>query len=307
MSAKFRTWKWLPRIELVKFKPIDFFPPPPTQFKQLCLASKTRTIGDALVLTPIARKLKTKYPDLKLTTYIRGFNPVVFYNNPYMDGISYTPDKIYGDDCNDGTGQLIQLKERFFGLDISVAPKPELFTTAHEKTAARKWIQNNEYGIKKPICIIHPWGHTHQNVAPVDYWEYLVENWKYKIHFIQVGVSGHTKVTGCHQYALFSRGGPLEGPWGVRSLFALIEQADFFIGVDSGPMHIARAFDKKSLILSDLGNIESYLERRRKTPYYLDKVFEHSFIYEENTHLDMTSLGVDQALERSHHFIGALA
>lgn len=295
-------WRYLPKIELVKFKSIDLFPSKPLLdgehgFESLCIASKTRTIGDALVLTPIARKLKTKYPGLHLSTYIRGFNPIVFYNNPYIDKISYLPGALYGDDANYGSGHLIQLKEQYFGLDLSQDPKPEIFLTSEEKNSAAKLIEPlKESGL--PICILHAWGHTHRNVAPPEYWDYLVENWKYKVKFVQVGLKGQEPIRNCHLHYWSPR-----EPWAARKLFALMSQADAFIGVDSGPMHIAKAFGLTSLILTDLGDVDAYLSKRRAKPYFLDQIFQHSFIYESNSHLDMTTLDVDEALYRSHRFV----
>ena len=84
----------LPQIELVRFSPVDFFPPKPARLDRLesiCVGSKTRTIGDALMLSSLPRKLKKRYPSLKILTYPRGFNPVVFWNNPFVDGITFTP------------------------------------------------------------------------------------------------------------------------------------------------------------------------------------------------------------------------
>ena len=49
-------------------------------------------------------------PPLKILTYPRGFNPVVFWNNPFVDGITFTPGALYGDDCCEGSGHNIQLK-----------------------------------------------------------------------------------------------------------------------------------------------------------------------------------------------------
>src|SRR4051812_1827166 len=89
-----------PRIELRRFRQIDFFPPHP-RFEELgsiCIGSKTRTIGDALILSTLPAKLKALHPNLKITTYPRAFNPVVFYGNPHVSGVSYLPKRVYGDD-----------------------------------------------------------------------------------------------------------------------------------------------------------------------------------------------------------------
>src|SRR6185437_15056062 len=139
-------WYRLPQIELARFKAIDFFPPKPErigELRSICIASKNRTIGDALILSALPRLLKQRYPKLKVLTYPRGFNPVVFWNNPYVDGITYLPHAIFGDDTNEGSGHLITLKENFFGLksgeDARENPRPELYPTASETRWAKEF------------------------------------------------------------------------------------------------------------------------------------------------------------------------
>jgi hypothetical protein len=85
-------WYRYPQIELIKFCPVDFFPSKPERLdslKSICLGTKTRTVGDALMLSSLPRKLKKRYPHLKILTYPRGLNPVVFWNNPHVDGITF--------------------------------------------------------------------------------------------------------------------------------------------------------------------------------------------------------------------------
>src|SRR6476620_352637 len=84
-----------------------------TQQKWICIGTKSRNLGDALILTPIAGQLKQKFPQLKIYSFARAFNPVVFYGNPTIERVKYFPQKVFGDDCNWGEGQVIVQKERF--------------------------------------------------------------------------------------------------------------------------------------------------------------------------------------------------
>src|SRR5947209_4700468 len=106
----------------------------------ICIATKSRNLGDALVLTTLPAKLKEKFPKLRIFTYPRGFNPVVFAHNPAVAGVQRLPRAVYGDDTNWGAGNLIQLKERFFGLEASAEPRPEIHLTPGEREWARGYI-----------------------------------------------------------------------------------------------------------------------------------------------------------------------
>jgi ADP-heptose:LPS heptosyltransferase len=275
-------WKILgprvPRVELVKLRQVDFFPPQPRlkELSRICIGTKTRTIGDALVLSTLPGKLKARYPHLQIDTYPRGFNPVVFYGNPHVSGVSYFPGKLYGDDCNSGSGQLIELKERFFGLPVSEKPRPEIHLTAHES----KGIPSSDL----PICVIHPWGKTRSQVLNSVFWEDKIAALKNKICFWQVGIEGQAPIPGCDQVFLLPR-----GYHNARKLFALMRRADFFVGVDSGPMHVARAFGVPSFVFLDFGvRPEELFRVRRENPYYLHSNLLSGFLYEENQHVDVT-------------------
>jgi hypothetical protein len=106
-------------MELAWLRRTDFFPPWQEDWSGLgsiCIGTKSRNLGDALALTTLPAKLRARYPGLRITTFPRGFNRVVFRGNPAVSGISRAPRAAYGDDCNLGGGHLIQQKERFFGL-----------------------------------------------------------------------------------------------------------------------------------------------------------------------------------------------
>lgn len=274
---------WLPPIELSRFKKIDYFPPRP-QFPQeleraetICIGTKNRTIGDALVLSTLPRKLAEKYPNLKIYTYPRGFNRAVFHGNPWVSGVRYLPDRLYGDDANWGSGHLIQLKERFFELPVSDVPRPEVFLDPAEKVWAERYLQT---GAKK-IVAIHAWGHTRKSVASPDFWQELVRRFSDRFDFLQLGVAGQLAIPGCKWHFLAPRRFR-----SARNLFALMSRASFFVGVDSGPMHVARAFDVPSFLLLEHHDPKEAFEARWKHPYFYNKAqLASSFLYEENTHL----------------------
>jgi ADP-heptose:LPS heptosyltransferase len=255
-------------MEFVWLKDIEFFPPRlnPEALAEmardrvpLCVATKSRNLGDALALSSLPRRLKARYPGLPIHTYPRGFNPIVFQNNPWVDRVSYIPDAVYGDDCNFGTGQLIQQKEQFFGLEPSVHPRPEIHLVDAERSWARELVSSKTLpgNDAKPLVILHPWGKTNSAIAPVEFWDALVARYQGRLRFWQVGVVGHGAIQGCEYYFLQS-----PGRQNARKLFALMERARAFVGIDSGPMHVARTFELPSAILTNLSDIEKLLERR---------------------------------------------
>jgi ADP-heptose:LPS heptosyltransferase len=282
-------------MELARFKKIDFFPPwreSLDDLRSICIATKSRNLGDALALSTLPEKLKAKYPHLRISTYPRGFNPVVFENNPAVERIDYLPDAIYGDDTNLGTGQLIHLKERFFALPLSPSTRAKLHLSEEEirwrdRLLAEKLLPKN---VGKPLCILHPWGSTRNRVLPVKFWDKLVEENSDRYRFWQAGVFGHPAVVGC-EYYLFLKPRPGE----ARKLFSIMSAANKFIGVDSGPMHVARAFDIPSLVLLNhaSGNdIPTILKRRDQEPYFINGNWIFSPLYSDNLHLSIPALPV---------------
>ncbi len=268
----------------------------------LCLASKTRTLGDALIAASVAQKLKAKYPGLKIFTYNRAFNPVVTRHHPAFSGTAWFPRAVFGDDCNLGSGHLIQLKEQWFGLDVSSDPRPQIFLSENEKTAAKNWLVQNLDQRLKPLLFIHPWGHTWTQVLSERDWAFLIREYKSEFHVVQLGVEGHQKIEGVDAFFKASRRFLV-----ARLLFALISQASNFIGVNSGPMHVAASFKIPSLILIQEGDPREIFEQRFTMPYYLAGNQTRGFLYECNEHFclktqDRTGLQISfqKLLQRGH-------
>jgi len=269
-------WYLLPQLEFARFKAIDFFPPKPARIevlRSICIGSKSRSIGDALMLSSLPRRLKQRYPKLRILTYPRGFNPVVFWNNPHVDGMSFLPDALYGDDSNEGSGHLIQMKERFFGVESSESPRPELYLTDSEIRWARDFViaRSADGRLNLPLLVIHPFGSTLGAVLEPQVWARFVGEQSERFRIAQVGVDGQTAIPGCDFHFL----APKKRAAG-RRLFALLKAADRFIGIDSGPMHVARAFGIPSLIVTE------------RAPLHAG--WRSAFLYEDVEYLHVSSL-----------------
>jgi ADP-heptose:LPS heptosyltransferase len=269
-----------------------------TGWTSLSLGTKMRTLGDALMQSTLPEKLKSKYPNLKIYLFQRAMNPVVFANNPAIDGKCYFPKRLYADDCDWGQGHHIQLKESYFGLPIASPPKGRIFLTEKEKAWAKDWIQKQGLNPEKSITLLHPWGGTWPKVAALELWSNLVSRFRGKTQFVQIGVVGHTEVPGVQASLLTEK-----DPWEARKLFALFERSKIFVGVNSGPMHVARVFDVPSLIVTQQGSLQGIFEKRRRLPYYQGMNIYGAFLYEENQHLEVDLLSPQKALEAASQFL----
>jgi hypothetical protein len=271
-------------------RPIDFFPPRRARWEDLssiCIASKSRSLGDAMMLTTLPAKLRARYPRLAIDTYARGLNPAIFEANPHVRGVARFPRAIYGDDCNWGSGHLLQLKEQFFDLPVSEPPRPELYLSDRERAAARRYVVRRSFTdtvaeLARPLIILHPWGKTWEAAAEVEFWDALVARWKHRARFWQVGMLGQGAVQGCEYYLWTTRGSSTE----ARRLFAITEQAQAFVGVDSGPMHVAAAFAKPSFILLPPRRPDprGMFELRAERAHYLNFRHDPGFLYPQNEH-----------------------
>jgi len=280
----------------------DFFPPPPddlSRLRRICIGTKSRSLGDALMLSSLPRRLKERYPGLEIRVFPRAFNPYVFSGNPHVDGIAIFPDRLYGDDANRGAGHLIQLKEQFFGLEPSSSPRPELHLTRAEGDWIDRFIRERGQS-DRPICVIHPWGSTVKAAAPRDFWIELVRRGAGRFRFWQVGLEGHEAIPGCEFHFFRS---PRRSE--CRRIFSLMSRAAAFVGVDSGPMHVAAAFGVRSLIVLQSGRSQEIFDRRRVQPYFLHQNYRHAFLYERNEHLDAEHLSPAEMSDRAGGFLTA--
>ncbi len=254
------------------------------------------------MLSSLPRKLKKRYPSLRILTYPRGFNPVVFWNNPFVDGITFTPGRLFGDDCCEGRGHNIELKDFYFEVEHDELPRPEIYLTEEEKlwgaNQVAKLAESEKDRARLPILIIHPFGSNFPKVLAPEVWGRFTSQWRDHYRIIQVGVEGQHTIPGCDLNFL----APRKRKFG-RKLFALISQASRFIGVDSGPMHIARAFKIPSLIVTDGADPQDIFTRRRSFPYYLVKNHSRAFLYEDLPHLYVPSVDEDGLVRKMGDFL----
>lgn len=290
-------WRWLPPLDLTRLRKTERFPPPPPRpltATAVCIATKSRNLGDALILTSLPRRLAAQYPELRIDTALRAFNPVVFLGNPWVRRPLYLPARIYGDDANLGHGHQIELKERFFGLLPEASPKPEIYLLPHEQAWA---LRERRTADDRPIALIHCWGHTRKKTLAPTAWQKIVAGLQPEASIWQLGLEGQPPIAGCDRYFFLP-----PQPAFARKLFAIASQAQAFIGVDSGPMHVARAFELPSLIVVEQAGLAERFVRRRQAPYFLYSNRTHAFLYEQNTHLSVVEQDEATIVEKAIQF-----
>jgi hypothetical protein len=148
--------------------------------------------------------------------------------------------------------------------------------------------------------MIHPFGNTVKTVATRHFWETVAKRWSHSYRFWQLGIAGQDHVPGCERHFLLPH-----AYRNARKAFAVMSRASLFLGLNSGPMHVARAFGIPSLILTREGEIATIFKVRHEAPYFLYHNWKHAFLYEENTHFDVTTHNDDQLLARIDTYLEA--
>lgn len=294
----------LPELGILgRLRGTDFYPSHETLERALargsiCVATKSRNLGDALALSTLPGKLRRMYPRLRIETHARGFNPIVFLGNPAVTGVVQAPLAVFGDDCNAGVGHLIQLKERWFSLPVSEEPRPEVHLTEAERAWAKRYLLKHTIpeNTQKPLIILHPWGRTNADLLKVEVWNQLVKRWSQRYRFWQLGMKNHEPVQGCEHYFFTA-----PNRWQARKTFALMPFAQRFIGVDSGPMHLARASFVPSLVISPHPHPELARRDAHNGPWNEGENRLYVTLYEGNLHSNLAQADsmMDQLLENS--------
>jgi hypothetical protein len=284
-SMAYSLWYRFQKREYTRQKRTEFYPWDWKSNAELCLGTKSRNLGDALILTPLFKKLPETYPELKLSGFIRAFNPVVLKNQPAVTRIERGPSQLFGDDINLGSGHMIEQKFNWFQLPYTQDEvKPLIFLSLEERAQAQETLNQLFPENLEPLWILHPWGKTWNSLLSKETWETWVAAIPKTHRILQIGMPGEKRILGAKFYEL----NPTTHQ-SARELFALMEQAQRFIGVDSGPMHVASAFSVKALILVQTaaeGILAEGMALRSSLPYFHPKVRHFSNLYQSQSHLE---------------------
>ena len=214
-------------------------------------------LGDILVITPLIEqmarhlgrriRIATAPFDIRIGKDDRETKYPVWDNNPFVSEIV----EIEEEDWNSLPylyGELKQacqfshiIENNCFAFGLRPGPiRPRIYLTAEEQI----WAFEALRGVKRPILCLHPGGKTAPSADQPwgkQRWLELVDYFRHRAGFLQIG------------FPAFDRNelGILQFNTTVREMFALVWASDLFVGFDSSPMHVARAFTKPSLILWD--------------------------------------------------------
>jgi ADP-heptose:LPS heptosyltransferase len=194
-------------------------------------------LGDVLCAEPfIAALRKAGYQQIhfEADTYSE-----VIANHPHL-----TPGKPEGEFDTFDLTNVYELRLQMLMIDAYLEPfglqlseeekKPTIYLTEEEKKYAENKLGNDNWVV---LDISYPGGPLGRAHWPISYWEPILEFLKsqgYKILWIS-----HNRAAQPSSIVDLD----IRGFTTLRELFALIHRCKLFLGMDSGPMHVAQAFD----------------------------------------------------------------
>jgi ADP-heptose:LPS heptosyltransferase len=218
-------------------------------------------IGDVLMVTPLLRQLKNDFPTIDLTLALdrnsTGAADVYYQltkNAPFIDHIvdARTVDKRKYDLWSDVTSVCIKYEHRrlpvmnridIFSKHVGIPRLADPLPFYQVENDERLWARDVMSASRKKKLILHTASFDGKRSWPAGRNKELLDLLRDERPDIQVllfdynsSVGPRPEVLNCSAYS-------------VRQKAALIEQADLFVGPDSGPMHLAGALRKKSLVI----------------------------------------------------------
>jgi hypothetical protein len=134
----------------------------------------------------------------------------------------------------------------------------------------------------------------------LDFWKRLVAAHSHRVRFVQMGLEGEPRVPGCTDWLMGRR-----NLWDVRSQFAAMGRAGLFMGVDSGPMHMAAAYEVPSLVFTTCPDTRAMFAERWDLGKGIprDRVAKHLFLYEYNQHLEVPNYDEETLLKKAGEWL----
>lgn len=237
----------------------------PAEVKTIAI-KRTMGMGDVLVVEPIIKKLKQKYPNAVITFFTAETNIVKYFGNKPDIVEEIERDKLLIDFLSDFGHDLR------FDLDLSYESREQIsFVDAYAKICFVEFDNQEDKHVQfdtsslqkiesdKPVAIVAADGSGWPGKTwPITYYESVIEHLQEKNYeVIETGnvVTDMTdeKYHGCD----------------FETFINCIYSCDLFVGADNGPMHVARALNKKCVTIA--GAALPYLTTpNRKDIYYVE-------------------------------------
>lgn len=221
----------------------------PTEYKgghqTRILIDRRRALGDLVMITPVVRELRRRYPDAWLQVVTE--EPAVLNNNPHVSKVvrpnemeKADPWDIYVN-LNDAYEEQVtshyvdSYLYRAFGADYKdIDHSPEMFPTAEERENVDEAIK--DIGDKFIVIHMRRWAWENKNID-LETWSAFFTRLHDKhpdCKIVAVGAQYDHHVP--HDPEKFA---DLVGQLSLGEIQYLISRANAFIGPDSGPFHIA--------------------------------------------------------------------
>lgn len=232
----------------------------------LCVIRSVGGIGDVIMTTPCLEHLKWMFPNIKLTyaidrhtTHGDVYHQLV-RNAPFLDSIvdarMVDRSKFDGvvdissvciryENSNTKPMNRIDIFARACGISRLHNPVPFYKVEDEERNAALKRLTPLRK-LGKKIVVLHSASFDAKRTWPVKNQLELIEKAAREFPEVQFIVNDFNRVLGNKKD--MANVTDVSGTT-VRELAALIDMSDLFIGPDSGPMHLAGALRKQSLVL----------------------------------------------------------
>ena len=233
---------------------------------KVCVLRRVGGIGDVLMMTPALKELKARLPEIELTVGIdrHSTRGDVYYellkNAPFIDELvdaRYINRKKFSQ-CVDISAVCIPFEKKGFPsrnrIDLfsnylgfqKVEDKVPFYNrTQEEIDIAKSFYQKNfnEFG---PVIAIHTASNEKKRCWPLNQILSFIAYMKQEIPTIQFLMLDQNMI--CKEWSALKNVVPVYNSK-IREMAALIGECDIFIGPDSGPMHLAGALKKKSVVV----------------------------------------------------------
>jgi ADP-heptose:LPS heptosyltransferase len=234
----------------------------------LCIIRSVGGIGDVLMMTPGIRAVKAKYPKLKITVAVDRHR---VWDDSYYNLISNAPfihqvidaryvsrkkfDKIIDisavcipyEKKEIPSRNRIDLFARHLGINHMPDKVPFLKIEESEKSIAKKIIEDSKLSKKSKVIAFAPSSNEDKRSWDKKSCNSFIKKLLAKNQDLLIVLFD---MHDCIDASLKERKNVLHcKKTTVREMAALIQQADLFVGPDSGPMHISGALKKESIVL----------------------------------------------------------
>lgn len=250
------------------------------EIAQTALSNTPRGLGDTLLLTHLpyvgACQGKPRFIHCNPTEH-RHFSTLMHFNPYYVrkpDQMAVTMADVLQRETDMGNGHFIQRLQRAYGLEPDLLPKP--------------YLGSEPVKVKNRVVLHFDAGKPHSNWQKIHLHPRARQLYPESRAYLQTFIDNHPELD-FYQIGHFMQ--PLRRVTNVgcplRESVDLVSKASLFIGIPSGPMHIAAAFRVRSIVILNFPPAKRIF---LPTLVDIDQV-ESEWMYAQNVHLHQDTDG----------------